>query len=751
MHTLLLAACWATVASGFGPPPGEEAPDTVYQMPPVVVTGTEAVSRRTPVTFSNLTSRDLAERYSVQDIPVLLAELPSITTYSENGSGIGYTYLNMRGFDQRRISVMINGVPQNDPEDHNVYWLDVPDLAASTGLIQVQRGAGRSFYGPPAIGGSVNLVTNPFLPEPALTFEAMAGFQEFGEEGGGPVLNTRKYSATFNSGLVGGEYMFYGRLARILTDGYRDNSFVDLGSYFFGALRSGPGFTARFHLFGGPVADGLAYYGLPRFVKEDLRLRRENLAAWEADSAGSGYLWRQGRRPQETESFSQPHYEAILEWKATENLTLHGTFFHYAGEGHFDYDASWADTAMLRIGSAFGIPASQNPSAAIVRAFVGNRQWGWLPRAEVAHAGGELVVGAELRHHRSTHWGKIRHAGGLPAGLDPDYTFYEYNGIRDIVSLYGHELYRLSESAGLMADLQLVYNRYGIRNEKFLARSFDVRYLFLNPRLGLHLNLDDTWSAYAALAHTTREPRMRNLYAAEDSWFGATPQFRADTSGGEVRYDFSRPLARPEKLLNLELGSRYEAGPARLCLTLFWMEFTDELVKSGQVDVFGQPVTGNAGRTRHWGVELEGILPLGDGFTLGGNCTLSRNRHIRHTVVGPDLTRLVLDGNPIAGFPDVLGSLRLTRRSEDLTASVSARAVGSFPTDNLDNPAHRVDAHTVVNLEAAYRVPGMGEIGLTLRGEVRNVLNELYFMSGEGDAFFPAAERNYLFGIALSL
>ena len=105
--------------------------DTVYQMAPVVVTATEARLRETPVTFSNLTAAQLRRHYTMQDIPVLLSELPSITTYSENGNGIGYNYVTLRGFDQRRISVMINGIPQNDPEDHNVYWIDFPDLLAS--------------------------------------------------------------------------------------------------------------------------------------------------------------------------------------------------------------------------------------------------------------------------------------------------------------------------------------------------------------------------------------------------------------------------------------------------------------------------------------------------------------------------------------------------------------------------------------------------------------------------------------------
>ncbi len=70
--------------------------------------------------------------------------------------------LSIRGFDQRRISVSVNGIPQNDPEDHNVYWLDFPDLLASTELIQVQRGAGSGVVGYPAIGGSINIITSPF-------------------------------------------------------------------------------------------------------------------------------------------------------------------------------------------------------------------------------------------------------------------------------------------------------------------------------------------------------------------------------------------------------------------------------------------------------------------------------------------------------------------------------------------------------------------------------------------------------------
>lgn len=728
------------------------ARDTVYQLSPIIVTATQAKERETPVTFSTLTSKELRDRYSLFDVPVYLSELPSITTYSENGNGVGYNYINLRGFDQRRISVMVNGVPQNDPEDHNVYWLDFPDLLASTGNIQVQRGAGSAFYGPPAIGGSVNLVTNPFGREPGITLESAVGFQEFGDSTKPLSLTTRKYGAAFNSGIVDGRYMFHGRLGKIMSDGYRTNSWVDMTSYFFGAIRFDNTMTTRFHFFGGPIEDGLAYDGLPKFVNTNKVLRRQNpVGGWSLDSTGKAYSYVQLRRPQEVESFNQPHYELIHEWRLSPTLTLHNTLFYYTGDGFYDYDASWADTSMLRLGSRYGIPTVQNPANTLVRAFVGNSQWGWLPRLEIDHGSGDLTIGAEVRIHRSIHWGRIEFAEGLPVNFDPAYRFYQYNGQKDIVSLYVHEMYTLNDDLTLMGDLQVVRNRYAIRNEKFLENEFSVPYVFVNPRAGLNYNLDEALNCYLSLGYTSREPRLKNLYAAEFSWTGETPQFKADTTRGRVSYDFTSPLVEPERLFDAELGVRYGAPDARWSANAYWMEFSNELVKSGQVDIFGQPVTGNAKRTRHVGIELEGAVTVADLLTISGNLSLSRNRIVSYNYFesGPVVT--VLDGNPIAGFPDVLGNLRLTAHPKNLTVSIAGRYIGAYHTDNLNDEANTTDAALVFNGDVLCTLPSAAGVEVTIRGEVRNIFNTLYLAGGEGRTFFPSAERNYLFGITVHI
>ena len=408
--------CFITIlGSCFAAAQNKSDRDTMYHAEPVTIIATHASERISPVTFSNLSRSEIKQQYSVQDVPVLLSELPSTTFYSENGNGTGgYSYITLRGFAQQRLSVMVNGVPQNDPEDFNVYWIDFPDLLGSTTNIQVQRGAGSAFYGPPAIGGSVNLLAVPFQPKPSVTFENTLGFQEYGATNT-TVLLTRKYSATFNSGLVDNRYLFYGRLGTLSTDGYRNKSWDDINSYFFGVERLDSTMTTRIHFYGGPFSDGEVYNGVPKFFNQDLRLRRMNLDDQNSDPKMVNYsnnmqtivssnkmdtIYVVPRRPQEAEQFSQPHFEFLNEWRLSSTVTLNNTFFYVQGDGYYDYDASWADTSMLRLGSAYGIPTTTNPTNTLVYAFVGNKQFGWLPRLEINDESGTLTLGAEIRIHR---------------------------------------------------------------------------------------------------------------------------------------------------------------------------------------------------------------------------------------------------------------------------------------------------------------------------------------------------------------
>src|SRR5262249_41386733 len=136
---------------------------------PEVVVSTARTNPRSPFARGTLTREELTTRNWGQDVPMALATLPGAYAYSDAGNGIGYSYLSVRGFPQRRISVLIDGVPLNDPESHEVYWIDHPDLLASTSEVQVQRGVGAALYGAASLGGTVSVETAPFSDAPGVT------------------------------------------------------------------------------------------------------------------------------------------------------------------------------------------------------------------------------------------------------------------------------------------------------------------------------------------------------------------------------------------------------------------------------------------------------------------------------------------------------------------------------------------------------------------------------------------------------
>ena len=708
----------------------EKTNDTTFQMREVVITSTKAVERKTPATFSNIEKKDLQKMYSIQDIPEILSSLPSITTYSEGGNGIGYNYISLRGFDQRRISVMINGVPQNDPEDHNVYWIDFPDLLSSTEFIQVQRGAGSSFYGPPAIGGSVNLIANPFTTNPEIKTETMFGFQKFWNQ---TKLNTKKFSFSINSGLVQNKYQFFGKLGKITSNGYRENSWVNLNSFFLGAVRYEENFSTRVHIFGGPIEDGLSYYGLPKQYNSDLNLRRTNF-----------------QRKQEIENFSQPHFEILNDWKFNDNISFYNTMFYYTGDGFFDYDGSWTDTSMLRIGVNYGIPTEENPTNTLIRAFVGNKQFGILPRVEFTSENLKLksIFGIEFRKHRSIHWGKIQYAENLPQNFDIDYHFYEYNGSKNIFSIYSHNVFELDDKTSLMGDLQIVRNEYEISNEKFLNNNFTISYLFFNPKFGVNYNLDENSNLYFSTTFTSREPRLQNLYSASESFYGEKPNFYFDTL--KQKYDFKKPNAKEEKLFDFEWGYNFKDEKKQIGVNFYLMEFFDELVKKGKLDIFGQPVTGNAKKSRHFGIEVQGKVNIIEHIDFIGNFSSSKNIFIDHKIYNKEsdvVQEIILDKNPIAGFPNLLGNLKVSYSDENINVSLASKYVGSFYTDNFKNEENKNDAFNVFDLELLYFAPKILNSNFLIRLDIKNLFNKLYTSYGEEDKFFPAAERNYLIGI----
>jgi len=722
----------------------------------ILVKGAIGKVGTTPLSFSQIKKEEIKENYIHQDVPEFLSYLPSTTFYSESGNGVGYNYLSIRGFGQRRIAISINGIPQNDPEDHNIYWIDLPDLLENTEMIQVQRGAGNGVIGYPAVGGSINIITS--------TYSNQKKFELYSTLGS---YNYRKYGVSVSSGLIDNKYSFSARLSRTLSSGYRDNSWVELNSYYLSAVRFDKNITTQFNMYGGPLEDGLVYNGLPKWAIKDKDLRKENYSYWE-DQDGK-YTYTVRRKPTEIENFSQPHFELLNEFNISKNVTLNSALFLVLGEGFFDYDGSWSvfydDYFRLK---ANGFDTNFVPTNSIIRAMVDNSQWGWIPRFSMKHSNGELIFGGEFRNHRSKHWGSINYAENLPPNLDKTYRYYYYEGGKDILNLFVHENYNVNERLSMLGELQLAYHKYLIRNEKYLNNEFEIDGLYLNPRFGLNYKFDDAVSTYFSFARVTREPRLKNYYDAAESSGGAVPQFAVLSNGS---HDFENPLVKPETMNNIELGFVYSKRNINLSLNGFYMLFNDEIVNQGQVDRFGQPITGNMDETIHTGIEFSSNIKVNDYFDFVVNASYSKN----YISEGKEFVNLSdgsvkevnLKDNRISGFPDVTINGIVSFKYQNFLARFFAKYVGEFYSDNYDKNLanylllypgiadysdNKVDPYFTVNLLLSYDFPIEPMFTkVKVFAQVNNIFNKLYASYAIGKEFFPAAERNFMAGIRLGL
>jgi iron complex outermembrane receptor protein len=356
-------------------------------------------------------------------------------------------------------------------------------------------------------------------------------------------------------------------------------------------------------------------------------------------------------------------------------------------------------------------------------------------------------------------------------GPGADHRLWQYRGEKIVGAAFVSHRFRPVDRLAVQADLQLTGRRYRFYDEKTFDRenlrshAFTVPYLFVNPRLGATLYPDQPLSAYASVAFASREPRRTQLYDGAEGPAGATPQFARRSRQPSGAFDYEAPLIEPEHLVDVELGGSIERARSRLSATLFWMTFWDEIVPSGGVDQFGVPRTGNADRTRHVGLELEGALQLRPDWTLSGNAMLARTRFVDFTeyrTVGGRARALERDGNPIAASPEQLANLRTAYTWRGLRAGLHLQAVGRQYVDNSGgraasvqdgelvlepDDALTVDPYALLNASLTYEAPSSTPFaGLRLQLTVHNLLDTHVLRHGfrgvGGPRFYPAAPRH---------
>ncbi len=220
-------------------------------------------TRNTPVAYSNVEKDNLEFRLGSQDIPMVLNLTPSVYA-TQQGGGAGDARVNVRGFNQRNVAVMINGVPVNDMENGWVYWSNWDGVADATSSIQMQRGLSAVNLATPSIGGTMNIITDPAAIERGGKFR-----QEYGS---GTFLKT---TASYHSGLLNDKLAFGGTVVRKTGNGVIDKAWTDAWAYYFGASYAmNEAHRLEFYAVGAPQRHGQMRY-------------KQNIGAFDHDFAKS--------------------------------------------------------------------------------------------------------------------------------------------------------------------------------------------------------------------------------------------------------------------------------------------------------------------------------------------------------------------------------------------------------------------------------------------------------------------------------
>jgi hypothetical protein len=218
---------------------------------------------KTPVAYTTVSKEEIEFRLGSQDLPMSLNTTPSVYA-TQQGGGAGDARINVRGFNQRNVAVMINGVPQNDMENGWVYWSNWDGVADAAQSIQMQRGLSAVNLAAPSIGGTINIITDP------ASYEKGGKFKQ--ESGAGGLL---KSTLNYNSGLIGDKFAISGTVVRKTGDGHIDKAWTDAWAYYLGSsYQVNSDHRLELYAIGAPQRHGQNLY-------------KQNIGAYDADFAAS--------------------------------------------------------------------------------------------------------------------------------------------------------------------------------------------------------------------------------------------------------------------------------------------------------------------------------------------------------------------------------------------------------------------------------------------------------------------------------
>ncbi len=693
---------------------------------------TTRVAENTAGTYSTVDKKFIDRNNTGQDLPYLLNHTPSVVISSDAGNGIGYTSIRIRGTDQTRTNLTINGIPLNDAESQGTFTVNIPDFASSVENIQIQRGVGSSTNGAGAFGAAINIQTDQ-LPD---TASAEVNFTQGGFEAKNLLFHNdmEKYTAKVNTGLINNHWNFSGRLSKIASVGYINNSSAVLKSFFTSASFRNKRHLVKFNIFSGLEKSYLAWNGVPQ---DSLKTnRRYNPISDEYDD--------------QYDNYQQDHYQIFESFRINNRHHVNIGYHYTRGRGYFQefrYNQKYTNYGLdtLFVGND-----TINSTDILRRRWLRNEfeglvySWEYTPNDKL-----KFILGGASNKYEGEHFGEIVWAKQASNSV-PGSRFYEGWGYKNESNIYTKLNYEFNSKWSTYIDLQARVVNYRIEgiNKDRLDISQEHNFNFFNPKAGLSYAFSKLNFIYLAMGIANKEPNRDDLVNAKIN--GLTP--------------------KSEQLQNVELGWKKRNNAYQIELNTFLMNYVNQLVLTGEVNNVGEYIRTNTPSSYRFGIEASGSVNYTSRLNISGSFSWSANKiksfteSIYEYDANYDYVGVVLrehKNTDISFSPSLIVSTNIRYKLyQNLFASLESNYVGKQYMDNTSNENRKIDAFFVNNLMVDYTIKLKNYIPLcTIMFKVNNVFDLMYEPNGytytliesglenNYNYYYPQAGRNYLFSL----
>lgn len=685
-----------------------------------------------------------------QDIPVLLEATPSLVTTSDAGAGVGYTGLRIRGVDASRINVTINGIPVNDPESHDVYWVNMPDLASSIENIQIQRGVGSSTNGAAAFGASVNIKTQDISDKAFGSLD-----QSYGSFG------THKTTVKAGTGILNNHFSLETRLSSIQSNGYLDRASSDLKSYFLSGAYIGKKSVLKAIVFSGKEITYQAWYGTPESrVKGDTAAMnayadRNGLSAEERQNLlQSGRTYNYYTYKNEVDHYQQDNYQLHFTHTFNDKLILNLAGHYTYGRGYYEQYRKGENLTDYGLNPVINGVDTIQQTDLIRRLWLDNDFVGGVYSVTYKPTKNlDFVFGGSVNTYLGRHFGEIVWAQ-YASNSEIYQRYYSNDSRKSEESSYLKAVYK-KEGFDVYTDLQFRHVDYTFVGKELVNGvpvdvTQAVQFNFFNPKIGssFHLNPNQMLFLNGGISH--REP---------------------------VRADFveSTPQNRPtfETMQDLELGHQMNYDHFTFTTNFYYMNYRNQLLLTGEINDVGAYIHSNVAKSHRLGIEMYGTYRFDKKLKVTASLTLSQNKVFQFN----EYVDVYLDTLPyytqqaiqhkntdMSFSPNATGNIGFEWMPlEHFTIAWMSKLVGRQYLDNTGNVNRSIDPYNFSNLQLTYSILDKFCKEIQFGFMVNNVFNQFYSNNGytfsyayggqttTENFYYPQAGRNFMARVLLKL